>query len=249
MKKSLLIYGTRSVIEAVRSKKSIEKVLLQEGLINDRVKELEKVIKEHSIPFAWVPIKKINSLTNKNHQGVVGFLTEIPTASLQQIIDYKYSRGHTPFFLLLDRVTDVRNFGAVSRTCECAGLDGIVITDKGNAPITSDAVKTSAGALNHLPICKVKSLSMAIKLLQDNGIHIVACTEKATKSIYSVDFTTPTAILLGSEQDGISQQLLKEANTVAKIPMKGNIESLNISVAAGIVIYEALRQKEFTKAC
>ena len=243
MDKTELIYGTRAVIEAVRAGRQIEKIYLQTGLTNDLIKELVNALKEHDVPYSWVPLEKINRLTTKNHQGVVGYLSAIQYASLQSLIDHAYSEGRSPFVLLLDRITDVRNFGAVARTCECAGLDALVIEEKGNSPVTSDAVKTSAGALHHLPVCRVKSLKQAMKDLQENGIQVVACTEKASINLYEVDLSTPTALLMGSEEDGISPALLKEADKVAKIPMKGKIESLNVSVAAGVAIYEVVRQK------
>lgn len=243
MNKTELIYGTRAVIEAARAGRPIEKIFLQAGLNNDLMKELVQTLKEKAVPFSWVPAEKIKGLTNKNHQGVVGFLSAVQYASLQNLIDRAYSEGRTPFFLLLDRVTDVRNFGAVARTCECAGLDALVIEEKGNAPVTSDAVKTSAGALHHLPVCRVKSLKQAMKDLRDNGIQIVAFTEKASQDLYQVDLSVPTALLLGSEEDGIATPLLKDADVLAKIPIKGKIQSLNVSVAAGVAIYEVVRQK------
>ena len=246
MDKLDLIYGTRAVIEAVRTGRQIDKIYLQTGLNNDLMKELVNTLKEHDVPYSWVPLEKINKLTTKNHQGVVGFLSAAVFASLQGLIDLAYSEGRTPFFLLLDRITDVRNFGAVARTCECAGLDALVIEEKGNAPITSDAVKTSAGALHHLPVCRVKSLKQAIKDLQENGIKVVACTEKTTKNLYELDLSTPTALIMGSEEDGVDPALLKVADEIAKIPMKGKIESLNVSVAAGVAIYEVIRQKFYS---
>ncbi len=240
-----MIYGTRAVIEAVRAGRQIEKILLQAGLTNDLMKELVNTLKENNVPYSWVPLEKINRLTTKNHQGVVGLLSAVAYASLQALIDKAYAEGRVPFFLLLDRITDVRNFGAVARTCECAGLDALVIEEKGNSPVTSDAMKTSAGALHHIPVCRVTSLKQAMKDLQENGIQIVACTEKASKNLYEVDLSIPTALLLGSEEDGIAPPLLKEADVSVKIPMKGKIESLNVSVAAGVAIYEVVRQKSY----
>ncbi len=245
MENSELIYGTRAMIEAVRSGRHIEKVFLQAGVNNDLMKELVGALKDQDIPFSWVPPEKLNRLTSKNHQGAVGYLSAIQYASMQAIIDHAYSEGRVPFLLLLDRITDVRNFGAVARTCECAGLDAIVFEEKGNAPVTSDAIKTSAGALHHLPVCRVKSMKQSMKELRDNGIQVVACTEKASQNLYSVDLSVPTALLFGSEEDGISPALMKDADILAKIPMKGKIESLNVSVAAGVAIYEVVRQKSF----
>lgn len=238
-----MVYGTRAVMEAARSGRQMEKVFLQAGVNNDLMKELVQALKERDVPFSWVPAEKLNRLTSKNHQGAVGFLSAIQYASLQRVIDHAYSEGRVPFLLLLDRITDVRNFGAVARTCECAGLDAIVMEEKGNAPVTADAVKTSAGALHHLPVCRVKSMKQTLKELRDNGIQVVACTEKAAEDIYVADLTGPTALLMGSEEDGISPPLLKDADVLVKIPLNGKIESLNVSVAAGVAIYEAVRQR------
>jgi len=246
MEKTELVYGTRAVMEAARSGRHIDKVFLQAGVNNDLMKELVHTLKEQDIPFSWVPAEKLNRLTAKNHQGAVGYLSAIQYASMQAIIDHAYSAGKVPFFLLLDRITDVRNFGAVARTCECAGLDAIVIEEKGNAPVTSDAVKTSAGALHHLPVCRVKSMKQAMKDLRDNGIQVVACTEKASEDLFNVNLAVPTALLLGSEEDGISPVLIKDADVLVRIPMKGKIGSLNVSVAAGIAIYEVVRQQDFS---
>ena len=243
MDKQELVYGTRAVMEAARSGRQVEKVFLQAGVANDLMKELVQTLKDSKIPFSWVPAEKLNRLTAKNHQGAVAYLSAIQYAALQPIIDHAYSEGRIPFLLLLDRITDVRNFGAVARTCECAGLDAIVMEDKGNAPVTGDAVKTSAGALHHLPVCRVKSLKHTMKELRENGIQVIACTEKAADDIYAVDLSVPTALLLGSEEDGIDAPLLKDADRLVKIPMRGKIESLNVSVAAGIAIYEAVRQR------
>ncbi len=243
MEKNDMIYGTRAVMEAARSGRVIEKVFLQAGINNDLIRELVQTLKTHGVPFTWVPAEKLNRLTTRNHQGAVGYLSSVQYASLQQIIDHTYSEGRVPFLLLLDRITDVRNFGAVARTCECAGLDALVFEVKGNAPVTSDAVKTSAGALHHLPVCRVNSMRQTIRDLRDNGIQVVACTEKASEEIYACDLSGPTALLLGSEEDGIAEPLLKAADSLVRIPMRGKIPSLNVSVAAGVAIYEAIRQK------
>jgi 23S rRNA (guanosine2251-2'-O)-methyltransferase len=240
-----MIFGTRAVMEAIRANREIEKVFIQTGLTNDLIKELINTAKEHNTPFQFVPQQKLNHLSNKNHQGVICLLSAVKYASVEDLIDKAYAEGREPFFLILDRVTDVRNFGAIARTAECAGLDAIVLADKGNAPITGDAVKTSAGALSYLPVCREHDLKKALRFLKDNGIQIIACTEKADKSIYDIDFKAPTALILGSEEDGISPELLREADQLAKIPMKGNISSFNVSVAAGISIYEVIRQKNY----
>ncbi len=245
MEKAETIFGTRAVIEAIKAGREIEKIYIQAGLNNDLIKELINTAATHKAPYSFIPQQKLDRLSNKNHQGVVCVLSAVQYVPLENIIDKCYSEGREPFFLIVDRVTDVRNFGALARTAECAQLDAIIIADKGNAPITGDAMKTSAGALNHLPVCRVKDMKKTFQLLKDNGIQIIACTEKATTTIYQIDLNTPIAIVLGSEEDGISPQMLKEADHLAKIPLKGSIESLNVSVAAGIAVYEAIRQKNY----
>jgi 23S rRNA (guanosine2251-2'-O)-methyltransferase len=243
MEKTEMIFGTRAVIEAIKGKREIEKIFVQAGLNNDLIKELIQVARANSVPFTFVPQEKLNRLSSKNHQGVICQLAAIQYANLENIIDKIYSEGREPFLLIVDRVTDVRNFGAIARTAECAGLDAIILGDSGNAPITGDAMKTSAGALSHLPVCRVKDMKKTIQFLKENGVQIIACTEKGNTLLYEIDLNRPLALVMGSEEDGISPQLLKEADYLAKIPMKGKISSLNVSVAAGISIYEAIRQK------
>ena len=240
-----MIFGTRAVIEAIKAGREIEKIFVQAGLNNDLIKELIQVAKHNGVPFTFVPQQKLNRLSTKNHQGVICMLATVSYASLEGIIDKAYQEGREPFLLIVDRVTDVRNFGALARTAECAGLDAIIMGDSGNAPITGDAMKTSAGALSHLPVCREKDLKKTIRFFKENGVQIIACTEKATDLLYNIDLNTPLALIMGSEEDGISPQLLKEADRLAKIPMRGKISSLNVSVAAGISIYEALRQKGY----
>jgi 23S rRNA (guanosine2251-2'-O)-methyltransferase len=242
MEKTDMIYGTRAVIEAILAGKNIDKVMIQSGLTNDLVKELIAVARNNNVPLLFVPPEKLKRLSAKNHQGVICLVSSVSFASLDNLISKAYEEGREPFFLILDRVTDVRNFGAIVRTAECAGVDGIIFAEKGNAPITSDAMKTSAGALNHLPICREKDMKKTMQLLHDNGIRLIACTEKTEKSIFSVNLSGPIALILGSEEDGISDAFLREADELARIPLKGKIESLNVSVAAGIALYEAVRQ-------
>ncbi len=238
-----MIYGTRAVIEAIAAGKNIDKVMIQSGLTNDLVKELIAVARNNNIPIAFVPVEKLKRMSSKNHQGVICLLSSVAYASIDDLIFKAYNEGREPFFLILDRITDVRNFGAIVRTAECAGIEGIVISEKGNAPITSDAMKTSAGALNHLPICREKDLKKVVQLLHDNGIRVVACTEKTERNIYDLNLTGPIALIMGSEEDGISDDLLRNADDLARIPIKGKIGSLNVSVAAGIALYEVIRQK------
>ena len=238
-----MIYGTRAVLEAIHAGKEIEKVMIQSGLNNDLIKELIAVAKLKRVPYTFVPAEKLKRLSAKNHQGVICLLSSVSYSSLDNLIDRAYSEGREPFFLILDRITDVRNFGAIARTAECAGVDGIIIGEKGNAPISSDAMKTSAGALNHLPVSREPDLKKTLKHLRDSGIKVIACTEKAKKTIYEIDINGPVALIMGSEEDGISNDLLRDADELAKIPMKGKIGSLNVSVAAGVALYEVVRKR------
>ncbi len=238
-----LIFGTRTIIESIRAGKEIDKLLIQKGITNDLMNELLQLASSHQIPFSKVPVEKLNSITRKNHQGAICFLSAINYASLDNIITECFSKGKAPFLILLDRITDVRNFGALARTAEVAGLDAIIIPGKGSAQITSDAMKTSAGALNFIPVCREPNLKDTINFLKNSGIQVIACTEKAPNMIYDIDFTVPTAIILGSEEDGISPEYLRLANDKAQIPVLGNIESLNVSVAAAVVMYEGVRQR------
>jgi 23S rRNA (guanosine2251-2'-O)-methyltransferase len=245
MEKTEMIFGTRAVMEAIKAGREIEKIFVQAGLNNDLIKELIQTAKSNGVPFTFVPQAKLNRLSTKNHQGVICQLATVSYANLEGIIDKAFLEGRAPLLLIVDRVTDVRNFGALARTAECAGLDAIIMGDSGNAPITGDAMKTSAGALSHLPVCRVKDMKKTLHFLRESGIQIIACTEKATDLLYDVDLNTPLALIMGSEEDGISPQLLKDADRLAKIPMRGKISSLNVSVAAGISIYEALRQRGY----
>jgi len=243
MKNNDTIFGTRAVMEAIKSGREIEKIFIQGGVNNDLIKELIQTAQQYKVPYSFVPEQKLYSLGDKNHQGVVCQLAAVQYASLENIIANCYDEGRDPFLLILDRITDVRNFGAIARTVECAGLDAIIIGEKGNAPISADAMKTSAGALNHLPVCRVRDMRETFHYLKDNGIQIVACTEKADQSLYETEMNAPLALIMGSEEDGISPQMMKDADCLAKIPMQGQIASLNVSVAAGIAIYEAVRQR------
>lgn len=243
MEKSDMIYGTRAVMEAIVAGKEIEKIMIQAGLSNDLIKELIALARDRQVPYTFVPQEKLKKFTTKNHQGVVCILASVTYASLDNLIDRAYSEGREPFLLILDRITDVRNFGAIARTAECAGVDGIVIPDKGNAPITSDAMKTSAGALNHLAVCREKDLKKTMRNLRENGIRVIAITEKAKDSVFDASLRGPIALLMGSEEDGISDALLRDADELTMIPMKGKISSLNVSVAAGIAVYEVVRAR------
>ncbi len=238
-----MIFGTRAVIESIKSGKTIDKIFIQKDLSNDLSKELMQMLRGSMVSVAKVPVEKLNRFTRKNHQGVVAFVSPIDFVTLHNIVANSYEDGLAPLVLILDRITDVRNFGAICRSAECANVNGIVIPSKGGSMINSDAIKTSAGAINYLSICKENNLIESVKYLKESGFQIVACTEKAEKFIYESEMNIPTAIILGSEEDGISEELLDMADHKLKIPISGNVASLNVSVAAGIVLYECTRQR------
>jgi 23S rRNA (guanosine2251-2'-O)-methyltransferase len=237
------IFGTRAVMEAIHAEREIDKILVDKDLNNDLIKELLALAKEARIVVVRVPDAKLNRITRKNHQGVVAHMSAIQYASLDNVIEECFSKGIAPMILVLDRITDVRNFGAIARTADCAGVHAIVIPEKGTAQINSDAVKTSAGALNHLPVCRVKNLYYTVKDLKKMGLAVVSVTEKTDRAMYDADLTIPVALILGSEEDGISPELMGLSDEFVKIPLAGKIESLNVSVAAGVLVYEALRQR------
>lgn len=241
--KSDFIYGTRAIIEAIESGKELDKLFIQKDLKNELTAELLQICRDHSVPVQRVPVEKLNRITRKNHQGAIAYISAVVFASLDNLISEAYQHGENPLFIILDRITDVRNFGAIARTAECAGLNGIIVPSRGNAQIGSDAMKTSAGALNYIPVCRADNLKNTIADLKANGIQVVACSEKADETIYDKDFTGPVALLMGSEEDGISPEYLKLCDEHAKLPIKGKIESLNVSVASGIIAYEAVRQR------
>jgi len=238
-----MIFGIRAVIEAIKSGKDIESLFVQRGLTGGLFQELRVIVKEHNLAFQQVPIEKLNRITPKNHQGVVAFISPITYQRIEDIIPAVYERGETPLILVLDQITDVRNMGAIARTAECAGVHAIVVPLKGSAQINPDAVKTSAGALYKIPVCRQESLLRTAKFLQESGLKLVACTEKTNDYLYDPDYTGPTAVIMGSEEYGISDELLRISDNLAKIPMFGEIESLNVSVSAGIILYEAVRQR------
>jgi len=243
MRNNEVIYGTRAIIEAIKSENEIEKILIQKDIRNELNSELMGLARELKIPIAKVPKEKLNKITRKNHQGSIAFISPINYTSVEHMVSSAYEQGKNPFVLILDRITDVRNFGAIARTAECAGLNGVIIPSRGSALINSDAVKTSAGALNHLPVARSENLKKDIQFLKESGVLVVACTEKSDTSLFNLDLTGPLAILMGAEDDGISEAYLKLADLKGKLPITGKIESLNVSVAAGIAIFEAQRQR------
>jgi 23S rRNA (guanosine2251-2'-O)-methyltransferase len=238
-----IIFGVRSVIEAVKAERSINKILIQKGMNKELFYELKDALADKKYNLQFVPIHKLNRLTRKNHQGVIAQVSPIEYQDLFPIVTKLFEEGELPLIVILDRLTDVRNFGAIARTAECNGVHAIVIPNKDSVSVTSDAVKTSAGALNKIPVCKVENLSSVIHELKQNGVQIVAATEKTKNPLYKVDFTLPTAIIMGSEEDGVSMKLLGESDVKAMIPMSGTIASLNVSVSSGIMMYECTRQR------
>ena len=237
------IFGIRAIIENIIAGQEFDKILIQKGLKNNLIRELIQTARTHSIPFVQVPVEKLNRITRKNHQGAIAFMAVVQYASLDNVINECYQEGREPFLLILDRITDVRNFGAIARTAECAGIDAIIIPSRGSAAINADAMKTSAGALGHIAVCRSDDLKSTFRFLQDSGIRAIGCTEKTNNSIYDLDLTGPIALVMGSEEDGISPEYLKLCEAKGRIPMSGNIGSLNVSVSAGIITYEAVRQR------
>lgn len=238
------IFGLRPVMEAIESGKTIDKLFVQKGLQGEIFSELRRLIRDYDIPTQYVPVEKLNRLTRKNHQGVFAFISPIEFHSIENLLPQIYEQGKNPFLLILDRVSDVRNFGAIARTAECVGVDAIIVPQKGSASVNADAVKTSTGALYNIPICKESNLKKAIQFLQNSGIQIVSATEKAADYIYDADFSVPVAVMMGSEEDGISNDLLKVSDKIVKLPMVGKTSSLNVSVACGVFLYEVVRQRD-----
>lgn len=238
-----MIFGLRPIIEAIEAGKLIDKIFIQKGLKGDIIAELLQAAKSHKLTLKYVPVEKLNRFTRKNHQGAVAFIAPVSFHSIEDVLPSIYEKGETPFLLILDEVTDVRNFGAILRTAECAGVHAVVIPQNGSAAIGPDAIKTSTGAIFKIPICKEAFLPKTVEFLQLSGVKMVACTEKAQDDIYAPDYTEPVAIIMGNEERGISNALIRTSDHLAKIPMKGEIASLNVSVACGIILYEGLRQR------
>ena len=243
MKENDLVFGIRAVIEAIQADKEIDKILIRRDLQSNLSRELSEVLKGRSIPVQRVPGERLDRLTRKNHQGVIAFMAAVTYQHLEDLIPFIYEQGKDPFILLLDGVTDVRNFGAIARTCECAGVDAIVIPAKGSVTVNADAIKTSAGALHSLPVCKEKSITQAIRFLQASGVKVYAASEKAHANYTDIAYNGPTAIVMGAEDTGVATDNLRICDEMIKIPLFGNIESLNVSVASSILIYEVVRQR------
>ncbi len=245
MKKNL-IYGIHPIMEALEAGKEFDKIFMKRALRTEESLRITAVAKERCIPVMMVPEEKLNRLTVKSHQGVVAFLTDIEYTHLEMLIPQLFEAGKMPFVVLLDGITDVRNFGAIARTAECAGADAIVIPERGSVSVTPDAVKTSAGALSRIPVCRVSSIPTAISLLRDSGIRVVAASEKAAALYTEENMTLPLALVMGAEDVGPGEQTLRMADSIVAIPQQGTIGSLNVSVAAGILLYEVVRQENIS---
>lgn len=243
MDKDYQIFGIRAVIEAITAGKTVDKVFVQKGLKGSLFQELQVLLQKEQIMISYVPVEKLNRLTKKNHQGVVANVSPVEYHDFENLVINTIESGVTPLFLVLDHLSDVRNFGAIIRTAECTGVSGIIIPKRGSVSVTADTVKTSAGAVFKVPICKVDNLRDAIYYLQGSGIKTVVATEKTDQQIYDVIMTEPLAIIMGAEDVGVSPALLKLSDEKAKLPMLGDISSLNVSVACGVFLYEVVRQR------
>ena len=239
----LMIYGIRPVLEALDAGREIERIFIHRGSGGPGMSELRAALKERKIVYQEVPVEKLNRFTRKNHQDVVCFISPISYQRLDHVVPAAFEAGRVPLIILLDRITDVRNFGAIARTAECAGADAVVIPMRGAAQVNADAVKTSAGALNNIAVCRVPKLETALSYLRDSGLRTVAVSEKAKRAPDDCDFSVPLALVMGSEENGISTELLAACDESVCIPMQGSTSSLNVSVACGIVLFEAVRQR------
>ncbi|MBE6326448.1 MAG: 23S rRNA (guanosine(2251)-2'-O)-methyltransferase RlmB [Bacteroidales bacterium] len=245
MKENEMIFGIRAIIEAIESDKEIDKIILKKDLQSELSHELFEVLRSHPlIQVQRVPLERINKYTRKNHQGAIAFISSTHYQRVEDLVQNIFEEGKDPFFIILDGVTDVRNFGAIARTCECAGVDAIVIPFRGSVSVGADAIKTSAGALHTLPVCKEKNLVQTVKYLKASGVRVVAATEKGDKVYTDTDLTGPLAIVMGAEDTGVSPEIIRLCDDLVKIPINGKISSLNVSVAAGVMIYESIRQRQ-----
>lgn len=243
MQREDYIFGIRAILEAIEAGREIDKLMLAREVNSQLASELIEKARENGVYVQRVPIDRINRITRKNHQGALAILSAISYYPIEHLVPSLYEQGRLPFIVVLDGITDVRNFGAIARTCECAGVDAIVIPKHGSVSVSGDAIKTSAGALHHLPVCRENNIYRAVKFLKDNGYAIVAVSEKADFNYTGGDYTGPVALVMGAEDIGISPAVMKLCDTRVAIPMFGKIQSLNVSIAAGVVIYEVVNQR------
>lgn len=246
-KKNKMYFGIRAIAEAIESGKSLDKVLLKRGIDKTLSKQLVDIAKRYKVPVQFIPEKAFAKFSSKNHQGAVAFGSPVEYQEIEDIIPFLFEQGKMPFILILDHITDVRNFGAICRSAACAGVDAIVIPDKGSAQINPDAIKTSAGAIFTIPICRVGSLVNTVKYLKNSGVNVISCTEKGDKNVFDTEINLPAALIMGSEDVGISNDLIRHSDVLVKIPLQGPIKSLNVSVAAGICLF-AVHQNEAVNA-
>lgn len=243
MERNEYIFGIRAVMEAIEAGKEIDKILVKKDLQGELANELFSLVRQYGIVTQRVPVERINKITRKNHQGVIAILSAVTYHKLENLVPQLYEDGVLPLIVVLDGITDVRNFGGIARTCECVGANGIVIPEHGSVSVNADAVKTSAGALLHLPVCRERNIVSAVRFLKDNGYKVVAASEKSDINYTLTDYTVPVAIVMGAEDTGVSAEVLRLCDTFVSIPMFGHIGSLNVSVAAGVMLYEAVRQR------
>ena len=239
-----VVCGMRPVMEAIASGKQIDKIMMQSNLEGQLAQELKAKIREAGLPVQYVPAEKLNNMTDSNHQGVVATISPIGFNDFSELLQRLLDDGKTPFILMLDHITDVRNFGAIVRTAECTGIDAVVIPDRGSAQINEDAIKCSSGALLRMPICREQNFKTVINLAKQSGLRVCSATEKGATDYLSVDFTGPMLLIMGSEDTGISPELLKLSDVRARLPICGEVQSLNVSVAAGVFMYEMIRQRK-----
>lgn len=239
-----MIFGIRPILEALDERKSIDKVYIKSGMENSLGKELMGKLKAHDIPFQIVPYQRLNRFTRKNHQGAIALISSIEFSNLSEMIVRLYEEGKDPLIMMLDGVSDVRNFGAIARSAECLGADAVAIPFKGSAAVGPDAIKTSAGALMRIPVCKVASTGKAVEEMQAAGLKVVCMSEKAKAGLHETDLKGPLCIVMGAEDTGVSNEVLRKADELVQIPMSGKIGSLNVSVSAGIALYEVTRQRQ-----
>lgn len=238
-----MIFGLRAIMEAIKGGRDFEKVMIRYDLKGELAMELRELLKTTSIPVVKMPADQLDKITRKNHQGAIGLASEVVYQNIESIVPMLYEEGKVPFIVVLDGITDVRNFGAIARSAECAGAHAILVPAKGSAAINGDAMKTAAGALDNIPVCRTNNLREALKFLKNSGLTLFAANEKADDYYYKNDFTVPLAIVMGSEDVGIAKHNLEICNAVVKIPMLGNIASLNVSVATGIFLFEVVKQR------
>ncbi|MFT5337306.1 MAG: 23S rRNA (guanosine2251-2'-O)-methyltransferase [Sphingobacteriales bacterium] len=237
------IFGIWPVVEALRGGKEFNAILIQTGLSAPQLGEIRELAAEFEVPLKHVPIQKLNRITRKNHQGIVGLTSPVEYQKIENLVPIWFEDGLNPLIVILDRITDVRNFGAIARSCECMGVNAIVIPKQDGVSVTADAVRTSSGSLNRIPVCREENLKLTVEFLKASGFEVVGCTEKASETSMDQDFTVPTALIMGSEEKGIQNEIMRKCSSLVKIPMLGETNSLNVSVAAGMMLYEITRQR------